>query len=71
MSEYLIYKHEDLLASEDPATHAIIIGVGEYAYLSGGSSGRVTDLHGGLQQLSSPPKSAKAFAEEAHAETVA
>lgn len=61
MSDYVIYKNQDRLNSRNPTAHAIVIGVGEYYYLSGGRSGRVTRLDGGLQQLSSPPESAKTF----------
>jgi len=61
MSEYVIYKDEDLLNGGKPTAHAIVIGIGEYYYLSGGRSGRVTKMDGGLQQLSSPPVSAKMF----------
>ncbi len=61
MSEYVIYEDQDILNGGKPAAHAIVIGVGEYFYLSGGRSGRVTKMDGGLQQLSSPPESAKTF----------
>jgi hypothetical protein len=44
-----------------PGTHALVIGVGRYPHLIGGESpGRQTD---GLRQLSSPPLSARAFAD--------
>ena len=61
MSDYVIYENQDLLNSGKPTAHAFVIGVGEYFYLSGGRSGRITNLDGGLQQLSSPPESAKAI----------
>lgn len=61
MSEYVIYKDQGILDSRQPATHAIIIGVGEYFHLPGGSSEIKTSAHGGLRQLSSPPESAKAI----------
>lgn len=62
MSDYVVYKDQDYLETKKPATHAIVISVGEYAYLSGGSGSRLAKLDGGLQQLSSPPESAKTFA---------
>lgn len=62
MSDYVIYEDQNLMDTGTPATHAIVIGVGEYFFLSGGSGGRITSLDGGLQQLSSPPESAKALA---------
>lgn len=62
MGDYVIYEDQNLMDTETPATHAIVIGVGEYLYLSGGSGGHITSLDGGLQQLSSPPESAKALA---------
>jgi Caspase domain len=44
-----------------PGTHALVIGVGEYPHLIGGDDpAQKTD---GLRQLSSPPVSARAFAE--------
>jgi hypothetical protein len=44
-----------------PATHAIVIGVGQYPHLPGGGQAQVTDPET-LGQLSSPPISAGAFA---------
>jgi hypothetical protein len=44
-----------------PATHALVIGVGAYPHLNGGS-GRRTDRHDGMEQLTSPPISARMFA---------
>jgi Caspase domain len=41
------------------ATHAIVIGVGSYAHLPGGSSKDVYPNHEGLGQLTSPPFSAR------------
>ena len=61
MSDYVIYENQNLLNSGKPTAHAIVIGVGEYFYLSGGRCSRITNLDGGLQQLSSPPESAKTF----------
>ena len=45
-----------------PATHAIVIGVGDYPHLIGGSDPNTTDSADGMGQLTSPPISAKAFA---------
>ena len=55
----LIYENEDHAAG--PATHAIVIGVGAYAHLPGGTD-TLLDDPGGMGQLSSPPVSAHAFA---------
>jgi hypothetical protein len=44
-----------------PKTHALIIGVGYYHHLPGGD-GETTKDHMDLEQLSSPPMSARAFA---------
>lgn len=44
------------------STHAIVIGVGSYAHLIGGVGPLFQD-HGGMGQLSSPPHSARAFAD--------
>lgn len=38
-----------------PKTHALIIGVGSYLYLTGGFGGRVTTKNMGLGQLTLPP----------------
>jgi len=43
-------------------THALVIGVGEYPWLDGGSRPRFAHFEG-MGQLSSPPVSARAFAE--------
>jgi len=45
-----------------PATHAIVIGVGNYFHLSGGSSRKKFTGAGNMPQLTSPPHSAKAIA---------
>lgn len=50
------------LAIAGPATHAIVIGVGNYPYLNGGT-GLLTPDHDGMGQLSSPPISARMFAD--------
>lgn len=60
MSKYVIYKDQGLLDSGQATAHAIVIGVGDYPHLNGGS-GNKTNLHGGLKQLSSPAESARAF----------
>ena len=44
------------------ATHAIVIGVGHYPHLPGGKSQKKFANAGGMQQLKSPPQSAKAIA---------
>ena len=51
--------HEQPVAG--PATHAMIIGVGDYPHLNGGT-GPLTADHDGMGQLSSPPLSARAIA---------
>ncbi len=61
MNDGLIWSDPDRLASGTPATHAIVIGVGAYPHLLGGS-GPLSSLHGNLHQLSSPPASARAVA---------
>lgn len=59
MSDYIAFKDQTLLDSGNPATHAIVIGVGRYPHLNGGDPGALTTEHGGLKQLSSPPASAR------------
>lgn len=49
------------LAVAGPATHALVIGVGDYPHLNGGSKAR-TEHHDGMEQLTSPPISARLFA---------
>jgi Caspase domain len=44
-----------------PATHALVIGVGAYPHLNGGSKTLTSD-HEGMGQISSPPVSARAVA---------
>jgi Caspase domain len=51
--------HEKAVAG--PATHAIVIGVGAYPHLNGGT-GALTPDHDGMGQLSSPSVSARMFA---------
>jgi hypothetical protein len=58
MTDFVI--HEEQI--NGPATHVLIIGVGNYPHLVGGSSDRYSE-HGGMRQLSSPPISALAVAE--------
>jgi hypothetical protein len=48
-------------AAVGPATHALVIGVGAYPHLNGGSKKR-TERHDGMEQLTSPPISARMFA---------
>jgi hypothetical protein len=48
-----------------PATHALVIGVGRYSYLEGGT-GRVVPHTHGLKQLTSSTVSAVAFADYLH-----
>lgn len=43
-------------------THALVIGVGAYPHLNGGNK-KLCDDNEGLRQLSSPPASARAFAD--------
>lgn len=57
MSEFLV--HAATVAG--PATHVLVIGVGDYPHLNGGT-GTLTELHGGMGQLTSCPESARAFA---------
>src|ERR1700738_23120 len=52
--------HEQAIAG--PATHAIVIGVGNYPHLNGGT-GELAPDHDGMGQLSSPPISARMFAD--------
>lgn len=42
------------------ATHALVIGVGDYPHLNGGSKARA-EQHDGMEQLTSPPISARLF----------
>ena len=52
--------HQDV--QPGPATHAIVVGVGDYPHLLQGS-GTLNPNNDGMGQLSSPPISARAFAE--------
>jgi len=56
--ESLVFQKE----SAGPATHALVIGVGDYPYLPGGRSKKKFANPGGMGQLRSPPSSARAFA---------
>ena len=47
---------------DGPATHALVIGVGAYPHLVGGE-GPLLPGHEGMGQLTSPPHSARAFAQ--------
>lgn len=59
MDQFLVHhsKTEGL-----PATHALVIGVGAYPHLNGGA-GTLTGDHEGMEQLTSPPISARRVAE--------
>jgi len=57
----IIWKDQALIDGGAPAAHAIVVGVGDYPHLPGGT-GPTTPKHGGLRQLSSPPVSAFTFA---------
>ena len=48
-----------------PASHALVIGVGHYRYLSGGAEEKAQSIQsiGILKQLTSPPRSAVAFSD--------
>lgn len=48
--------------TDGPATHALVIGVGSYPHLIGGT-GTLSPENAGMGQLSSPPHSARAFAD--------
>jgi hypothetical protein len=58
MPQFLV--HDEPAAG--PATHVIVIGVGAYPHLKDGT-GALTPDHDGMGQLSSPPISARAFAD--------
>jgi hypothetical protein len=47
---------------DGPATHALVLGVGAYPHLLGGS-GPLSSDHDGMAQLTSPPQSARKLAE--------
>jgi hypothetical protein len=57
MSPFLV----DETNAAGPATHAIVIGVGAYPHLVGGTE-RLTDWNEGMEQLTSPVLSARALA---------
>jgi len=57
MDRYLVHQNR----SATPATHAIVIGAGDYPYLLGGSKA-LSAHNDGMGQLSSPPISARMFA---------
>jgi Caspase domain len=55
------------LEKPGPGLHALVIGVGGYAHLEGGKAGKDSEIedplqYGNLGQLTSPPRSALAFA---------
>ncbi len=57
MDNYLVHQNN----TNNPGTHAIIIGAGAYKHLLEGNAAE-TPHHGGMGQLSSPPISARKFA---------
>ena len=57
-SPFLVYENP---IPAGPATHAIVIGVGDYPHLNGGAE-RKTQDHENMGQLTSPPVSARQFA---------
>src|SRR5213595_609297 len=58
MNRYLVHQ----TTAGGPATHAIVICAGDYPHLLLGSA-TLSNHHDGMGQLSSPPISARAFAE--------
>ena len=56
----LVYDNVDLT---QPQTHALVIGVGDYQYLMSGVKKKPNAVTLGLGQLTSPPVSAKKFAD--------
>lgn len=58
MDRFLVHQKKAAAA----ATHAIVVGAGDYPHLVNGSQ-KLSDYHDGMGQLSSPPLSARAFAE--------
>lgn len=63
MSDDSFLVFEDSNLAESPATHALVIGVGDYPHLLGGSSPNQCANTEGMSQLSSPPVSARRIAE--------
>lgn len=57
MTRFLVHE-----AGEGRAIHALVVGVGDYPHLIGGT-GDLTSSHGGMRQLTSPTISARAMAE--------
>jgi hypothetical protein len=47
----------------DQRVHVLIVGVGEYPHLEGGTAPAPHHVTGGMKQLQSPPKSARALAD--------
>ncbi len=58
MERFLVYTK----AGAGPATHAIVMGVGDYPHLVDGA-GRLSEWNDGMSQLGSPPLSARAFSD--------
>jgi hypothetical protein len=56
LERYLVHEN-----SQGTTAHALVIGVGAYPHLTGGS-GPLSPHHDGMRQLSSPPVSARNFA---------
>jgi hypothetical protein len=56
----LVYDHDPV---GNPATHALVIGVGSYPWLLGGSEPGDRAIAEGMGQLTSPPASARAVAD--------
>ena len=56
----LVYENDAVVG---PATHVMVVGVGDYPHLIGGSSDIRAAKPAGMRQLTSPPVSAAAFAD--------
>ncbi|MCP3669802.1 MAG: caspase family protein [Gammaproteobacteria bacterium] len=62
MCSALVYRNQALIDSGQPATHVLLVGVGNYPHLNDGD-GNLAVEHGEMGQLSSPPVSAYAIAD--------
>jgi Caspase domain len=60
MTRFVVHQKQN--AGGGPAVHALVIGIGDYPHLLGGS-GTLTPSHDGMGQLSSPPVSARMIAD--------
>jgi hypothetical protein len=58
VDRYLVHEK----TRQGPATHALVVGVGDYPHLNGGTR-PLSIYHDGMKQLTSPPVSARNFAE--------